>query len=92
LTGLNPLYDVRHNSIFTKKILNGETAFIDPRYHDRSPSEAVLAELIPKCYAFKPEDRPTIFEIVDVLKNAVSKNLGPGMTRAKVLQSINTEI
>ena len=92
LTGLNPLYEEEHTSNIQKRIVKGDMAYVDPRYHDRSPSEAVLAEIIPKCYAFNPEDRPTIFELVDVLKVAVSKNLDPGMTRAKVLQGIRTEL
>ncbi len=90
LTGLGPLYDVEHNDEFRKKITNGETAYIDPRYKERSPSEAELVELIPKCFVFKPEDRLTIFEVVHFLREAVKKNLSVGMTQEKVLQGITT--
>ncbi len=91
LTGLYPFYDVDWDQEkLIKKLLGGETPYIDPRYNDRSPSEGVLTELIPKCFALDPEDRPTIFEVVHFLREGVKKNLSEGMTREKVLQGITT--
>jgi hypothetical protein len=92
LTGLNPIYTVRRDKEFTKLIINGTTAFIDPRYKQRSPAEAKLAELIPRCFRYKAEDRSTIFEIVSFLSDAVAETLDHGMTREKVLQGVKTEL
>jgi serine/threonine protein kinase len=77
-TGLNPLYDspkmdngndaeegVVPNTNAWKRIVKCETAFIDPRYSQRSKAEKK------KCFEYDPVDRPTIFEIVDELGRAV---------------------
>lgn len=90
LTGLYPLYDEESSSVSSKRIIKGEIAFIDPRYHEKSPSEAILTEVILKCFAYQPQDRPTIFDLVKSLRIAVKENLSPGMTRSKVLQGIQT--
>lgn len=91
LTGLNPLYEIRRDREFTKNIIGGKTAFVDPRWRQRSPSEAALCELIPRCFQSKAENRPTMFEIVNILRDAVAQNLDPGVSREKVLQGIRTK-
>lgn len=57
-----------------KKLINGETAYIDQRYKDRSYAEKILVEIMEKCWAFKPEDRIDIFEAARLLREAVKEN------------------
>jgi hypothetical protein len=44
--------------------------------------------MIEKCFVWEPEDRPSVFEIVDVFQKAVNECLEPGQDTAKVIQSI----
>ncbi len=88
LTGLNPLYDSKSTKDVVQQVLAGKTAYIDPRWKERSPAEATLAELIPRCFEFKPQNRISIFELVDHLKKAVSELLQDGITRESLLQGI----
>ena len=73
LTGLYPFYDGDSNRV-KKLVKKGETAFIDPRYKERSFAEKSLAELIPRCWKYNPDDRITIFELVDELRSAAQEN------------------
>ena len=50
---------------------NGEKAFIDPRYMQKSKEEKILCELIEKCHKYEPDERPSIFDIVATLQMAV---------------------
>lgn len=90
LTGLNPLYDIDSDRRFARKIIQGKVAYIDPRYKTRSPGEEALSMIIPKCFEYKPQDRPSIFQIVNLLQVAVSAALGHGATRQTVLEGIYT--
>lgn len=56
------------------KVKDKQTAFIDPRYKDRSFGEAKLAEIIPLCWAFDPDKRIDIFQLVELLRAAVKLN------------------
>lgn len=47
--------------------------YVDPRWN-RSFAEGKLAELLPKCYAYEPNDRISMFEIVKYLRAAVEEN------------------
>jgi hypothetical protein len=90
LTGLNPFYDdavsLHH---VQKRIKDGETAYIDPRYAKRSKAERVLVSVIDKCHEYYPKDRPTIFEVVKELSQAVSELIEQqGISRASILQGI----
>lgn len=51
----------------------------------------MLAELIQKCFAYDPDERPTIFEVVAYLRNAVSESLGADETRTDILQALSRE-
>jgi hypothetical protein len=57
-----------------KRIKAGETAEIDPRYMTRSFGEKKLAEIIPLCWVFNADERPDIFAIRDLLRQAVREN------------------
>ena len=88
LTGVNPLYDFDTGPV-PKRIIHGETGYIDPRYFKRSKAEKSLAVVIQKCYKYLPEDRPTVFEVVQELDRAVSEVLeAQGISRASVLQDL----
>lgn len=56
-----------------ERVANGEKPFIDPRYKERSLAEAKLVEIIEKCHEYYPEDRPSIFELVEVLWEALEE-------------------
>ena len=71
LTGLYPFYDEESTKIAQNRVKKGVKPYIDPHYKDKSYAEAKLAEIIDRCYAFKPEDRPSIFEIVEFLREAL---------------------
>lgn len=74
LTGLCPFYDTEEDSVVQNRVKNGLKAFIDPRYFkERSLAEAKLAEIINRCYAYKPEDRPSVFEVVEFLRDALKQ-------------------
>lgn len=55
-------------------VMNGTTAFIDPRYKERSFAESKLVEIIPQCWIYDPRQRINIFRIVDFLRNAVQES------------------
>lgn len=62
LTGLKPYFWVKGNKFDIKDVaLAGELPPIDDRFRNRSLVEGRLAELIPKLYAYKREDRESIF-------------------------------
>lgn len=69
-------------------IVNGSTSYIDPRFKSRSKEEAKLVEIIEACYIYDPDQRPSVFQVVELLKEAVSESLGDELTRAQVLQSL----
>lgn len=88
LTGLNPFYNIETTKEIISLVLQQKKAYIDPRWMKRSPAEAKLAELIPKCFEYEPKNRISIFEVVDYLRHAVNELLDDGMTRESVLQGI----
>lgn len=74
LTGLWPFYDETDSGKKAKDRLKlGEKPFIDARYRHRSYSEGLLVELIEKCWAYKPDERPSIFDIIKILRPAADR-------------------
>jgi hypothetical protein len=71
LTGLWVFYDTDDYATVQELIGSGERAYVDPRYKERSLAEAKLVEVIDRCHAYLHEDRPTIFEVVDMLWKAL---------------------
>ena len=57
-----------------KKLIDGETAFIDPRYKERSFAEKKLIELVEKTWIYNPDERINMFDAVDFLKHAIKEN------------------
>ena len=74
LTGLRPFYQTLDLSEMQEKTMAGETSPIDDRYRTRSLEEGKLVEIIERCWAFDPDDRPTIFEVVEFLRQAVTES------------------
>lgn len=77
LTGLWVFYDADNYANIAQRIQQGETAYINPVYLDlhTSPSRAEyhLATIITHCHEYNPQDRPSIFEVVDFLRKAVEE-------------------
>jgi len=71
-----------------KAVMGGNITYIDPRYSSRSKEEAKLVEVIKQCYIYDPDERPSIFKVVELLRTAVSESLGDELSREKVLQSL----
>jgi hypothetical protein len=74
--------------VLQKAVLAGGTGFIDPRWRTRSEEERRLAEVIEQCFTFEAIERPSIFEVVGLLRHAVEETLGKDVSRAKILQEI----
>eukprot|EP00934_Nitzschia_sp_Nitz4_P000348 Nitzschia sp. Nitz4//scaffold42_size132992//14458//16405//NITZ4_003380-RA/size132992-processed-gene-0.26-mRNA-1//-1//CDS//3329551661//348//frame0 len=68
LTGLWVFYENDDDKGIQKKLIAGETAFIDPRYRTRSFIEGKLVEVMEKCWPYDPNDRIDMFEIVRMLR------------------------
>jgi serine/threonine protein kinase len=74
LTGLWPFYGYTSYSAIQRKLLRHERAYIDPRYSSRSYAESKLVEVMEQTWEFNPDDRISIFKVVDVLRKAVTAN------------------
>jgi len=71
LTGLMVFHEINTYEEVQHLVGLGEKAFIDPRYKDRSLAEAKIVEIIEKCHEYYEEERPSIFEVVDLLWEAL---------------------
>lgn len=71
LTGLTPYYQKSSWSNATQAIVDGELPFIDPRYRTRSMIERRLVEIMEACWAYYPQDRISVFEVVAHLRETV---------------------
>lgn len=54
--------------------MKGDLPFIDDRYRTRSYAESALVRIMERCWAFDPDERADIFEVVDHLRRAVKLN------------------
>jgi hypothetical protein len=68
LTGAFVYYFEDNFKNIKKMVIQGNMTKIDPRYRSRSYVEGKLVEIIEKCWAYKVNDRPSIFQIIDELK------------------------
>mmetsp|Transcript_33674 Transcript_33674/g.81644 ORF Transcript_33674/g.81644 Transcript_33674/m.81644 type:complete len:541 (-) Transcript_33674:38-1660(-) len=71
-----------------RAIKAGNITYIDPRFSNRSREEARLVEIIKQCYIYDPDERPSIFKVVELLKEAVSECLGDELSREDVLKNL----
>jgi hypothetical protein len=67
-TGLWPFYDEFSHSTLRKRVMKGEWPYVDPRYRTRSYIENRLVEVMEKTWAYYPQDRASIFEVVQHLQ------------------------
>jgi serine/threonine protein kinase len=74
LTGLWNFYEYEDDAVVQKKVMAGEMPFIDPRYSERSYAEKSLVHAIERALVKEPDDRASVFELVDFLQHAVSEN------------------
>ena len=68
-----PFYDSVEQAV-PRKVIEGLTGFIDPRYTNRSFAEAKLAEIIPRCWIYDAKQRIDIIHLVNFLRLAVQEN------------------
>ena len=61
-------------NVAREMVKNGRTAYIDPRFNERSFAESKLVEIIPQCWTYNPRQRIDIFQLVNFLRNAVQEN------------------
>lgn len=90
LTGLWIFYENEDDDIVHKQLIDGKTAFLDPRYKGRSYAESQLVKVLEGCWQYNPDDRPSIFEVTTQLRDAISENIrlkGPGMGEAPALDT-----
>ena len=55
-------------------MINGKLPYLDPRYKERSYAEKKLVELMEKCWLYDPDERISIFDAVEFLRQAVKDN------------------
>jgi len=69
LVGMKPYYHKMTDEAAYKAILDGEFPYVDPRYTtERSLIERRLVELMERTWALAPEERPSIFQVVEHLR------------------------
>jgi serine/threonine protein kinase len=95
LTGLEPFWEEEDDYDKIKiRVRQGEKAPLDRRFFDpqRNFAESKLAEIIDQCHEFDPEKRPTIFQVVEFLRNAVTEvdNNAADDNAAKMAAAANT--
>lgn len=73
LTGLEPFWEEESWDRMKVRVMQGDKAPIDPRYRERSVADAKLAEVIDWCHEFDPQKRPSIFDVVQFLRDAMKE-------------------
>jgi len=70
LTGLWPWYEIprKDRAKLQKKAIAGERPYLNPLYRTNSLIERRLVELMDLCYTREPKDRPSIFDVVEHLR------------------------
>jgi len=70
LTGLYPFYDQPDSEDSMQRVLQGHTPFVDPRWSQSGASrmERAWIPIMESCWAFDPQERPTIFDLLEQLR------------------------
>jgi hypothetical protein len=55
-------------------LINGILPYLDHRYKERSYAEEKLVEIMEKCWLYDPDERISIFDAVEFLRQAVKDN------------------
>jgi len=75
LTGLWVYYEDRDDGVVQEKVKSDIPPFIDKRYkYNRTFAERSLVEAIELCLKHDPDERVSIFQLVEFLRNAVAIN------------------
>ena len=66
-----PFYDVSDYDIIEEKLLHSERPYIDPRYFTDNNTfiERHMIEIMKMMWDDHPQNRPTMFDVVDFLSN-----------------------
>jgi serine/threonine protein kinase len=73
LTGIHAFYDAVDEEELKQRVRSPrDTPFIHPAYRNGTFPERKLVEIMERCFAYEPSDRPSIFEIVEFLRDAVN--------------------
>jgi len=82
ITGLWVFYIEEKTKVKQKKLMDGEIAYLDPRYKGRNYIQDRLIELMYRCWVYEPDDRIDIFQSVsflrETLKEAKRQNIYDG--------------
>ena len=74
LTGVAPLHDVCSEENAIGLIKKGHLPFIHPKWAWNSFAEAQLSEIIKDCLVYDPQDRMSIEDLVQRLRQATWEN------------------
>ncbi len=73
LTGLWVYYENKDDVVVQEKVKSAMLPFIDERYkYNRSYAERSLVQAIELCLKHDPDERVSIFQLVEFLRNAVA--------------------
>lgn len=83
LTGLVPFYERGTREEALKANKYGDVPYVDPRYRNRSLIEGRLVDVMEPCYRYRPQDRTSIFQVVEHLRETVRlyEGTSPNATR-----------
>jgi hypothetical protein len=71
---VSPFFELQSDEEVEDNLKRNITAFVDPRYKERSFAEAKLVDFIQLCWVFAPDKRIDIFQLVELLRVAVKEN------------------
>lgn len=75
LTGLWVYYENKDDAVVQEKVKSAVLPFIDERYkYNRTYAERSLVQAIELCLKHDPDERVSIFQLVQFLRNAVALN------------------
>ena len=83
LTGLYPYNDYTDQAEVTQQVLKGPP-YIDPRYRTRSFIEGRMVEIMDKCHQMNPQDRVSIFDVVQFLRETRDMHQKQQQTEAQL--------
>lgn len=77
ITGLWTYYDQTgdDDDIIQDLVSTGSKPYLNPLYRNHSYIESRMLEIMDKCYVLKPEDRVSIFEILEYLQETKSNSV-----------------
>ena len=74
LTGLWVFYENTDDTVVQRYVKRGKLPYIDPRYRTRSLAERELVKVMEQCWINDPDERISIFQVVEALREAKIQN------------------